>query len=144
MATPSVRRRGRDRKRRVKRGAPAAALAALVVALSMASCGDEPSGIAGARAILRDDARFSTAEESAEAFAEAAELLLDEGRSCDERCRPLLESSAFLQVVAVDSLQCRLPTIDTSRAMLVDHLASVQEAVDGGAPAPDVPSLPDC
>ena len=106
---------------------------AVAIALVLASCGgDDGPPLERALGLVEDDGAFSTALESGDTFAHVAELLLD----ADEPA-----ASAWVQVVAVEVLECSLPGIHDARSAVRDYVAAVM-APSGSTP--EVPPLPSC
>jgi len=105
---------------------------ALAVALALACCGEQRPPLERARAIIDDDDGFGTAIESGDSFAHVAELLLD----ADERA-----ASAWVQVVAVEALECSLPEIHDLRRAVRDHVEAV---ISSPGEELELPPLPAC
>jgi hypothetical protein len=99
---------------------------AVAIALVLASCGgdDEPP-LDRALALVEDEGEFSTALESGDTLAHVAELLMDAGEPA---------ASAWVQVVAVETLDCSLPEIHDVRQAVRELLSTPTE----------LPVLPSC
>ena len=96
---------------------------------ALAGCGEDAPPLERARGVVEDDGRFDTAAEAGGSFARVAELLLGEHN----------ETSAWMQIVAVDVLRCRQHQIHDTRRTVLEHL----EKLDRGE-ATRLPPLPAC
>lgn len=134
MEAARDRRGGRDRV--------GGRLGLTLVLVALAACGaggGDP--VDRAVRLLDDDGGFSTPLEAGESFAHAAELLLDAGRACRDTCPAVLQAAAYVQLVAVEVLDCRLPDVHDARLAVLGHVEAVR-----ADPASDraLPPLPSC
>ena len=115
---------------------------ALVVLLGATSCaGDDRPPLERALALIDDDGEFGTALESGDTFAHVAELLIDGDEACAAPCPTLRQAAAWMQVVAVEVLECSLPEIHDARRTARDHVA---ELIASPGSALDLPPVPEC
>jgi hypothetical protein len=115
---------------------------ALVVLLGVASCAaDDRPPLERALALIDDDGEFGTALESGETFAHVAELLIDAGDECASPCPSVRRAAAWMQVVAVEVLECSLPEIHDARRTARDHIAELTASPGSEL---DLPPVPEC
>ena len=113
--------------------------------LVVAACGDDDEPpLERARSLVEADGGFGTAIESGDTFAHVAELLLEYAETCDDAapCPAVLQASAYVQLVAVDVLECTEPGIHDARRAVLDHLDEVVSSP--GSTELEPPALPRC
>ena len=114
----------------------------LVLAL-VAGCGsDEPTLMERAQSLVEGDGGFGTAIESGDTFAHVGELLLEAAEACSVPCPGLRQASAYVQVIAVEVLECTQPGVHDARAAVLAYLSAVAAAPASTDVQP--PALPDC
>jgi len=95
-----------------------------------------------ARSLVEADSGFGTAIESGDTFAHVAELLLEFGDTCTTPCPAVHQASAYVQLVAVEVLDCTEPGVHDARRLVLDHLDEVIASPSSADLQP--PSLPAC
>jgi hypothetical protein len=129
-------------QRRLAAMALAAALVLVVIAIAALVTRHPPTRVDRARALVADDARFSTAEETGVTFIGVAQLLRDEGESCLKRkgatastCASFFSGSAYAQVSAVQVLNCTRPGVFDAREAMRRYLEDIARGRDSSVPA---------
>ena len=111
-----------------------AIVAILCVAVGAAAVALRPERppVEAALAVLDDDARFTTALEASDAFAEISSLLArsDCDAERDAACARALRATAWAQVTAVLIVGCRPPGVFEARAGLGRYLRGSGELPD--------------
>jgi hypothetical protein len=114
---------------------------------------DEPTtAVEKSLAIVADRGRFTTSAAASNSFAAAANLLLDETRSCSAgrnlpapSCIAVSNAFALAQTAAATALDCTQPGVFELRTMVASYLKAIDtRPVRSSADVPPIPTVPKC